>query len=210
MPGVATRRAFIWVDRAGERTICAARPPELQLRVESSEAARIESSALLLLDCEDLEVARWAIARARAAGVPVVLDADCWEPAIRALLRVVDFPIVSGSIARELAASGSLGEGLRELMGDSTVMATATLGARGAVAHRGEQVLECSPPRVAVLDSTGAGDIFRACFVWALQRGLGAEDVLAAAVAGATDSCQGRGAQGRLPSPDTLLAAVSG
>ena len=37
------------------------------------DARRIESSALLLLDSEDLDAARWVIARARAAGVPSVL-----------------------------------------------------------------------------------------------------------------------------------------
>jgi len=207
VPAAATRRAFIWVDQNGERTICAARDPELRLQVERLDSAWIESGALLLLDCEDLDLAHWAISRARAASVPVMLDADRWEPAHRDLLRGVDFPIVSGAVARGLAAADELGEGLREIMGPRTVMATATLGARGATARLGSRVLEQSPPPVEVLDTTGAGDVFRGCFAWALHRGLGAAGVLAAAVRGAALSCSGRGAQGQLPSRDALLAS---
>ena len=207
--GAATRRAFIWVDGRGERTVFAVFDPALRMSPTELDARRIESSALLLLDSEDLDAARWVIARARAAGVPVILDAERWETEVREILREVDFPIVSGAVVRQLSAAGDLGEGLRELMGARTVMATATLGARGAVARRGERVLEAAPPRVEVLDTTGAGDVFRGCFAWGLHRGLGAEELLSAAVRGAAFSCSGRGAQGKLPGREDLLGGGS-
>lgn len=209
VPGAATRRAFIWVDGEGERTVFAVSDPALRMRLTELDTRRIESSALLMLDSEDLDVARWVVARARAAGVPVLLDAERWETEVREILREVDFPIVSGAMARQLSAAGDLGEGLRELMGADTVMAIATLGARGAVARHGERVLEVASPRVEVLDTTGAGDVFRGCFAWGLHRGLGAEELLAVAVRGAAFSCSGRGAQDKLPGREDLLRGGS-
>ncbi|MFP8876205.1 MAG: PfkB family carbohydrate kinase, partial [Myxococcota bacterium] len=183
--------------------------PELRMRPTELDARWVEDSSLLLLDSEDLDLARWMIARARAAGVPVLLDAERWETGVREILREVDFPVVSGPLVRELSAAGDLGEGLREIIGDHTVMAIATLGARGALARHGDRVLEVGPPRVEVLDTTGAGDVFRGCLAWGLHRGLGAQEVLAVAVQGAAISCSGRGAQGRLPCRQDLLRGVS-
>jgi len=206
--GAETRRAFIWVDGLGARTICAHRDPSLRLRVERLERDLIGASALLLLDTEDRDAARWVIERAREAGVPVLLDAECCEPEVRELLRKVAFPIVSGAVAREVSAAGGLEEGLREFVGAETVMVTATLGARGAAARFGSRFIQQAPPPVDVLDTTGAGDIFRSCFAWALHRGLNADGVLATAVRGSALSCSGRGAQGHLPNRDDLLAAI--
>ena len=201
-----TRRAFIWIDPTGERTISAARDPRLRLDRDRLDASWIASSDLILLDCEDLDLARWVVARARAAAVPIVLDVDRWEPSLRELLRNVDFPIVSGAVARELSSTEQLGEGLREISGEHTVMAIATLGAQGATARYGNRVLEQRPPEVSVRDTTGAGDVFRGCFAWALHRGLGARGVLAAAVRGSAMACEGHGAQECLPREDLLLA----
>ncbi|MGE4651947.1 MAG: carbohydrate kinase family protein [Myxococcota bacterium] len=209
VPGADTRRAFICVDTEGERTVFAVSDPALRMRSTEWDARQVEASSLLLLDSEDLDLARWMIGRARAAGVPVLLDAERWEKGVREILREVDFPVVSGALVAELSAAGDLGAGLRELVGDRTVMAIATLGARGALARHGDRVLEVEAPRVEVLDTTGAGDVFRGCLAWGLHRGLGAEEVLAVAVRGAALACSGRGAQGKLPLREELLGGAS-
>lgn len=54
-----------------------------------------------------------------------------------------------------------------------------TLGAGGAVAVEGAELVRASAPSVEVLDATGAGDLFVAAYVWADLAGLDAKSRLA-------------------------------
>jgi len=70
----------------------------------------------------------------------------------------------------------------------------------------GDRVIESPGFRVAALDTTGAGDVFHAAFIWGLLEGLSVEAVLRAANAAAALSCQALGAQGELPDRKALEA----
>ena len=53
--------------------------------------------------------------------------------------------------------------------------------------------------RIHALDTTGAGDVFRGAFAFAVLDGRGPLEILALACAAAGLGCLGRGAQGALP-----------
>jgi fructokinase len=53
-----------------------------------------------------------------------------------------------------------------------------TLGARGAVARRGGEIVEVPAPAVEVVDTTGAGDLFAAGFLFGQAEGRSLEDSL--------------------------------
>jgi len=88
-------------------------------------------------------------------------------------------------------------------------MAVVTLGERGAIARVDGRTLRCPAPRVAALDTTGAGDVFRGGFVWELLRGGSAESVLRAACAAAALACRQLGAQAALPDGPELEAFLA-
>jgi len=67
-------------------------------------------------------------------------------------------------------------------------------------------VLHCPAFSVEVRDTTGAGDAFRAGFIWALLEGLPVAAVLEAASAVAALNCTALGAQGGLPMRQELEA----
>jgi sugar/nucleoside kinase (ribokinase family) len=168
--GARTQLAVVVVDRgSGERSVLWYREPGLQLRPADLSRAAIESARALHLDAGDPEAAAWAAGVARAAGVAVFLDADTPGPGVLALLRQVDFPIVS----REFAES--FGEG-RPLP--------------AALAERAGRLL---------VVTLGAGDAFHGAFIWAALEGWGAEAALRAANAAAAMNCRAEGAQGGLP-----------
>ena len=76
--------------------------------------------------------ARDVLRTARAAGIPVVLDAEStWEGA-EVLLDLVDFPIVSRQFAEEWGETGSVRDGLRALASRGPRLAVVTLGERPA------------------------------------------------------------------------------
>jgi sugar/nucleoside kinase (ribokinase family) len=206
--GGRTRRALILVERAGgEREVRPERDPRVRLTPGDLDRARVESARALLVDTEDLEAASWAAELAGASGIPVVLDAGQPGQGAVELLAKVDFPIVSAEFA-ECSRGDSAREALRELASRARRLAVLTLGASGAIAQArdGDRVIESPGFRVAALDTTGAGDVFHAAFIWGLLEGLSVQAVLRAANAAAALSCRAPGAQGGLPDREALEA----
>lgn len=205
LSSVASREALVLVEEgSGERSILERRPGGLRLPVPPVPGAEVAAAGLLLVDCEHLEAARWAAGEARAAGVPVVVDADRASEPVLELLRSVDFPIVSMGFADEISRGFSLPDALRALRGPRTRLAVVTCGARGSLALYGERVIQTPTLETRVVDTTGAGDVFRGAFAWALLTGRGPSDALEAANAAAALSCRGLGAQGALPSVEEI------
>jgi len=205
-----TRTATVIVDaRSGERTILGFRDARLALTPADVESAPIDRAGCLHVDAVDVEASAHAAEIARRAGVPVVLDADGPAPGLEKLLARVDFPIVSRGLAEAMGGRGGLRAALGELCALGARLAVVTLGEYGALARFGERVIESAAFRVDVRDTTGAGDVFHAAFVWGLLAGLGPEPILKAANAAAAMSCRSLGAQGGLPSRDELVAFLA-
>jgi sulfofructose kinase len=203
-----TRRALIRVDPAGgERRVQPERDPRVRLEPADLERRHIEGSRALLIDAEDPEASLWAARVANAAGVAVVLDADRRGHGVESLLPVTDFPIVSHEFA-EAFSDGSVREALRSLASRSRHLAVVTLGAKGAIAQArdSDEVIESPAFEVEARDTTGAGDVFHAAFIWGLLGGLDARAALRTANAAAAMSCRALGAQGGLPDREGLAA----
>lgn len=85
-----------------------------------------------------------------------------------------------------------------------------TLGAAGAVLYRdGEEVARAAPPRVTVVDTTGAGDTFVAALTLALLEGRTDADALTFACAASALSVTREGAQPSLPRRKDVDAQIA-
>lgn len=213
--GGRTRRAFVRVEPgSGERWVHPERDPQVAVDPANLAHDRIARARALLVDAEDPEASIAAATRAHAAGVATVLDADARARGLEDLLESVDFPIVSRSLAESLG-DGSAREGLRVPATRAPRLAVVTLGEEGCIATpRGaDVVIEIPAFGVSVRDTTGAGDAFRAGFIWALLAGQGVQSVLRAANAVAALNCEALGAQAGLPTrnrAEAFLAAHGG
>jgi sugar/nucleoside kinase (ribokinase family) len=206
--GVPSQLALILVDRkSGERTVLWHRDPRLHLSPGELRRAEIVRGRALLLDAGDPEASTWAARVARESGMPVVLDADTPGPGIDALLEAVDFPIVSRAFA--VAHFGSVRRALSGLADRGARLAVVTLGARGALALGPEGEIRSPAFAVAPRDTTGAGDVFHAAFVFALLAGHDAERTLRVANAAAALNCEAEGAQGGLATRAELEAFLA-
>jgi len=202
-----TQLAVILLDRSsGERTVLWYRDPRLAMRLQDLSRTSIERARALHLDGGDPEVGIWASKLAREAGIPVILDVDTPAPGTAELLAHVDFPIVSHTFAESFFGTASPREALRGLMSYGARLAVVTLGEVGALARLGQREIESPAYCVPVVDTTGAGDVFHAAFVWALLEGMDAEGCLRAANAAAGMNCRAVGAQGGLASRAELEA----
>ena len=206
--GAATRAAVIVVERGtGERTVLGQRDPRLaEGRAELARLA-LGGVRLLLLDATDLALATALAERARAEGVPVVLDHDAPAPGFERLLAHVDFPVVSGGFA--VAAYGGAEPALARLAALGARLPVVTLGGRGALAWVGGRPLASPAFAVEVVDTTGAGDAFHGAFAWGLLEGLGALELLRVANAAAAFASTRPGTQGALPDARQLGALLA-
>jgi len=208
LAGVPSRTATVLVDETtGERCILERRAPALVLPVPPLPEDELTRAALVLLDLEHLEAARWVLEVAAAAAVPVLIDVDRASEGALGLLREAALPVVSESFARELAA-GSPQQTLAALRGPRTRLAVLTRGERGSLAIFGDLVIETPALPVRVVDTTGAGDVFRGALAWASLAGRGPRAALEFANAAAALSCRAPGAQGALPTRSEVEARL--
>jgi sulfofructose kinase len=113
------------------------------------------------------------------------------------LLENVDYLIVSRNIPCRLMMEPDLEMALRQMQRRyGCRLAAATLGESGVLAWDGRQMIHASAYRVPVLDTTGAGDIFHAGFIYGLLQDWPLERQLDFGCAAAALNCTGTGARG--------------
>ena len=195
--GAASARSLILVDRYGERTVLCRRDERLMLRPEELRREWIVNARALHVDGHDTEAAIVAARWAREAGVPVVADLDELYPGVETLIENVDYLIVSRDFPCRLTGERRLESALREMrVRFGCALTAATLGPEGVLAWDGEQFLHAAAYRVGVVDTTGAGDIFHAGFIYGLLQGWTLERQLDFSCAAAALNCMSEGARG--------------
>ena len=200
----------IIVDDRGERLIVNNRDTGMPSSTGWLPLERVKGSGVVLGDIRWLEGLRALFTRARAEGVPTVLDADLGAREILPeLLGLTDYAIFS---------SPSLAEFPHGTDERTRLQAVAKLGVRHAGVTRGEhgylwleggQFHERPAPKVDVVDTTGAGDAFHGAFALMLAEGHPTELCVRAAAFAAAEKCTRLGGRAGLPDRrrlDALLA----
>lgn len=197
VPGGTSAQSLILVDEGGERTVLCRRDDRLTLKPEELEREWVVQARALHVDGYDTAAATLAAGWAREAGVPVVADLDELYPGVEELLRTIDYLIVSRDFPCRLMGEDDLGAALKGMHARyGCKLAAATLGENGVVAWDGRTMLHVEAFRVPVVDTTGAGDIFHAGFIYGLLQGWELERQLEFACAAAALNCMKVGARG--------------
>ncbi len=197
VPGGVSPQSLILVDAGGERTILCRRDEQMTLRPEELRREWVVNARLLHLDGHDTAAATLAASWAREAGIPVVADLDDTYPGVEDLVANIDYLIVSKDFACRLMDDTNLERALRSMLTRyGSRLSAATLGEDGVLAWDGRNFLHSAAYRVPVVDTTGAGDIFRAGFIYALMREWPLERQLDFSCAAAAMNCMAQGARG--------------
>ncbi len=209
-PGCPSQQAFILVDDGGERTVLWKRDDRLTLRPEELDRNWIISSRALHVDGHDTAAAAAAAGWARAAGVPVIADLDELYPDVEELLKNVDYLITSRDIPGRLMEERDLRKSLPALWKRFGCRLTAaTLGEEGVLAWDGKQFHYAAAFCIEPVDTTGAGDIFHAGFIYGLLQGLPLPRQLDFACAAAALNCTAIGARGGIQPVDTIERLIA-
>jgi len=199
--GGASPQSLILVDEGGERTVFCRRDDRLILQPQELDREWILNARALHVDGHDTAAAALAARWAREAGIPVIADLDEPYPGIDELLVNIDYLVVSRDFPCRLMSEPDLKAALRQMHRRyGCRLAAATLGEEGVLAWDGERMHHAAAFNVPVVDTTGAGDIFHAGFIYSLLQGWTLQRQLDFACAAAALNCTAVGARGGIKS----------
>ena len=197
---VPHRRAMVLVsEQTGDRAVLWERDARLALTPDEIPRATIEGARLLHVDDVDVEAALVAARIACQAGIPVTSDIDRITDRTGELIAAVTVPIFAEHVPRALTGEADPERALRILRKTHSGLLCVTLGARGSMLLDGNQLYRVPAPSVRAVDATGAGDVFRGAFIYALLRGDRPVDILRFANVAAALSCTREGALDSVP-----------
>jgi len=192
------RSAVILVDPGGRRTVLWHRSERLKLLPPDIEPHFLEGR-ILHVDDDDPELAFWAARTARAAGMRVTSDLEHVSDTVEQLFSTVTYPIVEQHFPSRLIGETDPERALRKLRRLNPGVLCMTLGELGAVALDGDRFYVAPAFTVPVVDNTGAGDVFRAGFIYGVLQNWRVPEILRFANAAAAVSCTRLGAIPSVP-----------
>ncbi|MFB8241830.1 PfkB family carbohydrate kinase [Kitasatospora purpeofusca] len=222
-PEAPTGLAVVLVDPAGENSIVVV--PGANARLTGAEVAQalaelaLTSADTVLTSGEVPEECIRATASALPAGprwihnaAPAGVLPDWSGPGRRRPLLVANAVEAAQLTGRSTGTAGTDG-------GDTATTATAlaalgdgavvTLGAAGALVAAGGALHRLPAPEVAVVDTTGAGDVFCGALAARLAQGASLPEAAATAVAAGAFAVTALGARGALPRPADLTGPAA-
>jgi len=193
----ASPQSLILVDEGGERTVLCRRDERLVLQPADLRREWIVNARALHVDGYETAAATQAAGWARDAGIPVIADLDEPYPGVEDLIAKIDYLIVSRDFPCRLMADSDLESALRRIQHRfGCRLAAATLGEDGVLAWDGRRFYHRPAYCVPVVDTTGAGDIFHAGFIYGLLQEWELERCLDFSCAAEALNCMASGARG--------------
>ena len=213
IPDCQSRLALILVNRqSGERTVMWRRDSRLSLQPGDVPDAVIAGARVLLVGSADVEAMTSVAARARALGLRTVGDLEHVHPETPGLLRQLDVVVTAASFPTQLTGREEVGAALHALAEMSGApLVCVTLGKEGCLALVGGQEVRVPAFEIDAIDTTGAGDLFRAGLIarW-LTTPIEPDifELLRYANAAAALNCRALGAQTAAPRRDEVDALL--
>jgi sugar/nucleoside kinase (ribokinase family) len=208
--GSMSPQSLILVDGGGERTVLCRRDQRLVLKPEDLNREWVVNARALHVDGHDTAAATLAASWAHEAGIPVIGDLDDVYPGAEDLIENIDYLIVSRDFPCRLMGDDNIESALRHMQRRySCQLTAATLGTDGALAWDGKRFHHSAAYRVPVIDTTGAGDIFHAGFIYTLLQGWPLDRQLDFSCAAAAMNCMAAGARGGIQPVEAIENLVA-
>ena len=206
VPGTRSAFATILVDPAGERIIVPHYDASLLAEPKTMPAISAETHAAVMVDVRWPLAAAKALAAARAAGIPAILDADvATAETLDLLLPLATHIVASEPIAQRLTGFADPSLAVANLAGRLNAFVAVTAGGHGVYwfDRTSDHVFHCAAPKIIARDTLAAGDVFHGGFALGLVAGWPMERIMAFASMAAAIKCETFG--GRLGAPTRAM-----
>jgi sugar/nucleoside kinase (ribokinase family) len=192
--------AVILVDETnGDRIVLWDRDERLLMRDRDIPVEAIASTRVLHVDDVDQHAAIRAAEIARSHQVTTTSDIDRLTDRTKDLIAAVSIPIFAQHVPTQVSGINDQEQALAALRQPHHQLLCVTLGEQGAMALDADGIHYAPAFQVDAVDTTGAGDVFRAGFIYAWLRGWPTDEILRFANAAAAVSCTRLGALGGIP-----------
>lgn len=194
----------IIVDRFGERQIANFRG---QFPVEANwlPLDGLAGTSAVLADPRWPEGAVAMFGKARALGIPTVLDGDVADASVfEQLLPLADHAVFSEPALKGFAGSAG-DEALARLARFNCRVLAVTRGRDGVSWYEDGQLKKLAAHAVDVVDTTAAGDVFHGAYALAIGGDLGVAEAMSFASAAAALKCARPGGRTGIPTIDDCI-----
>jgi len=199
-PNATNQFATIIVDGStGDRTILWNRDDRLMYREGELRKAEVCCGKFLHLDGHDIHAAIQCARWAKEEGIPTLIDLDKVEPLTSELIKEIDFLITSSRFPTLYTGILDQKEACLELQEQTHGFLCVTLGPSGAMAWVNGECFYAEGFNVRALDTTGAGDVFHAGFIYGLLQNWEVDKLLRFANAVAALKCLDLGGRRGIP-----------
>lgn len=200
VPGSASSQVAVVIDAKGDRLVVPYHDPQADTSPDWLPVDRIAQADMLHCDVRWPEGAAHALAQARRHGVPSMVDGDVAPVEIlRQLVPLADYAVFSDAgLLRYTGCTDvrtallAVGPGHRGHVG-------ASCGGDGYLWYEDGKIRHVPAPRVTVVDTLSAGDVFHGALALAILEGQGIEAAARFACTAASLKCTQPG--GRLGCP---------
>jgi len=198
----------IFMDRTGSTMIVPRYDPDLM--AAPSAAPDLTNFAAVMTDVRWPGAAALALAAAKAAGIPAILDADMASAEIlHALVPLATHIVASESAAKLITGEATPEAAARRLLGSAAFVAV-TAGAEGCWWSDRGTIHHSPAPRIEAIDTLAAGDVFHAAFALKLTEDAPMAETIAFASAAAAIKCTRFGGRLGCPSRGEVEAFLAG
>ncbi len=209
-PDAKNQLALIIVDGlSGERTILWDRDARLMYRRGELRKEDVCSGKILHLDGHDIKAAIQCARWAKKEKIPTVIDIDKVEPLTSELIREIDFVITSSRFPKLMTGISDREKALRKLQKETRGLLCSTLGEEGAMALVDGEILYVEGFKIKAIDTTGAGDVFHAGFIYGLLQNWEIREILRFANAVAALKCLDIGGRRGIPTLKKVKKFIS-
>jgi sulfofructose kinase len=199
-PEATSQIAFIVVEKkTGRRTIFWKRPSGEALRPDELPVDFLEGAHFLLLDGLMKDSSVHAARKAKAMGIPVMLDAGRLRPGMMEVAQLSDYLVASEEFAMGSGWAVESAVLLKERERLGLRALTVTRGAKGSSTASGSGFFETPAFPVEAADTTGAGDVFHGGYIYGLLQGWETAATVRFASAVAALKCRKIGGRAGIP-----------
>jgi len=196
----ASQLAFIAVEKStAKRTIFWRRPSGKVLQPDELGEDFLLGSNFLLIDGLMMDASFAAVKKAKEMHVPVMLDAGSARPGILELARLCDYVVASEVFAEGLGWELMPESLLKEYVSLGVTALTVTQGEGGSITVSDDRIIRMPAFTVEAVDTTGAGDVFHAGYIYGLLQEWDLERVVRSASALAAMKCLQMGGRKGIP-----------
>ena len=212
-PEIKSAISLITVNRKnGSRTLINRNKLD-QIKNPSSVPLEKYKPAVLLFDGYELDTSERAMEIFPEA--ESVLDAGSLRKATEKLARKVDYLVCSEKFAcsftgiKDLHSSGNYEIAYKELEKLCPNKIIITIGEKGMIYKKNNEIAVMPSFQVNAVDTTGAGDIFHGAFAYGLMKKMALEDILKLSSAAAALSATRKGGMTSIPELDEVKSFIA-